>query len=318
MDETIPQLENIPAAAQASSDFFSNIDLGPVGASVCAGLAVTMATLVIVDFISYASIRYKERYIKEAAIELDDVLLQMPAGKIFDVSLAVSALVGFLALAVLCISSSNWSWAKSLIIGGGSALIAFPAPRLYLRFLKKRRLERFNEQLEDALSSMSSALKAGFSINQAIEVVAEENKKPISVEFRLLLQEIRLGVPLDEALLKMVQRLESIDFELVASAIITARQTGGELTVILERLAGVIRERMRISNRLRALTAQGKLQAYLIGAMPFLLMFAMAYIAPDMMSHFFASLIGILIIIGAILFVVAGFFVIRKITTIDI
>ncbi|OGV47935.1 MAG: hypothetical protein A2017_10975 [Lentisphaerae bacterium GWF2_44_16] len=293
------------------------INLG-ILACVSAGLSVTMATLVIVDFVSYASSRYKERYIKEAAVELDDVLLQMPAGKIFDVSLACAALGAFLGIVILCISGSNWSWAKTIFVGVIGAGITFPAPRLILKHLKKQRLLRFNEQLEDALSSMSSALKAGFSINQAIEVVAAENRKPISIEFRLLVQEIRLGVPLDEALQKMVDRLESQDFELVATAIITARQTGGELTLILERLASVIRERMRISGRLRALTAQGKLQAYLIGAMPFLLMFAMSYIAPDMMSAFLHSILGVLVIIGAILLVAAGFFIIRKITTIDI
>jgi tight adherence protein B len=185
-------------------------------------------------------------------------------------------------------------------------------------------MNMFNDQLEDALSSMSSSLKAGFSINQALEVVAEENKRPISVEFRLLVQEIRLGVPLDEALQKMVDRLECPDMELVSTAIITARQTGGELTAILDRLASVIRERMRINQRLRALTAQGRMQAYMIAAMPGLLLLAMSYIAPDMMSNFFNATvanvipIGILLIIGAFILVVIGFFVIKKITTIDI
>ena len=287
-------------------------------ASFSAMISVSMATLVIVDFVSFASTRYKERYIKEASVELDDVLLQMPAGKIFDLSLAMSALAIFLALIIVGFSSSSFSWQKATFISALAALLAFPTPRLYLRFLKRRRLERFNEQLEDALTSMSSALKAGFSINQAIEVVADENKQPISFEFRLLLQEIRLGVPLERALMNMEKRVESEDFELVSTAIITARQTGGELTLILERLASVIRERLRISGKLKALTAQGKLQAYLIGAMPFLLLFALTYVAPAMMNNFFNSIVGILIIIGAFIFVVIGFLVIRKITTIDI
>jgi tight adherence protein B len=287
-------------------------------ASGCSGLSVTLATLVIVDFIGFASNRYREKYVEEASVELDDVLLQMPAAKIFDLSLALSALAGFLAAVIAGLSSSEWSSAKLLFFGVLAALLAFPSPRLYLRYLHKRRMIMFNEQLEDALSAMSSALKAGFSINQALETVAEENKRPISVEFRLLVQEIRLGVPLDEALQKMVNRLDSPDFELVATAIITARQTGGEITVILDRLGSVIRERMRIEGRLRALTAQGKLQAYLIGAMPFMLMIAMAYIAPDMMSNFFHSIFGLLLMLGAIVFVVIGFFVIKKITTIDI
>ncbi len=295
-----------------------NIPVEMILASFCAGMSVVMATLVIVDFVSYASNRYRERYLEETAVELDDILIQMPPGRILDVSLAVSALAGFLALVGLGVITRNWSWPKAVFVACLSAGLAFPAPRFYLRFRKRRRLERFNEQLEDALLSMSSALKAGFSINQAIEAVAAENRPPISIEFRLLIQEIRLGVPLEEALQNLCDRMRSDDFELVATAIITARQTGGELTTIFERLAAMIRERMRISGRLKALTAQGRLQSYIVGAMPFLLMFVLNYIAPDMMSVFFNSIAGIGMILGATVLVVIGFFSIRKITDIDI
>jgi tight adherence protein B len=287
-------------------------------ASLCAGVSVTFATLVIVEFASFVSARYKEKYLRETAVELDDVLLQMPAGRIFDLTIAISGLSAFLSLIVFGMASTNWSWPKAAFIAALAAVVTFPAPRLYLKFLGKRRIEKFNEQLEDALNSMSSALKAGFSINQAVEVIAAENRNPISIEFRLLLQEIRLGIPLEQALENMVKRLGSDDFELVATAILTARQTGGELTVIFERLAGMIRERMRISGKLRALTAQGRLQSYVVGAMPFLLMIVMNYIAPDMMGAFFNSMAGIMLILGAVMLVVMGFLVIRKITNIDI
>lgn len=287
-------------------------------ASLCSGISILLLTLVVVEFFAYTSKTYKERYLKEAAVELDDVLLQMPPGRIFDLSLALSFLASFLGIASLALFTANWSWPKAIFIGLVLALVAFPAPRLYLKHKKKARLILFNDQLEDALTSMSSALRSGFSINQAIEVVAQENRRPISVEFRLLMQEIRLGVPIDEALQKMVERLQSDDFELVATAIITARQTGGELTVIFQRLAGVIRERNRIQGRLRSMTAQGRLQAYVVGAMPFVLMLAMNYVAPKMMSVFFNSVVGIAVMVGVCMLVIIGFLVIKKITTIDI
>ena len=125
-------------------------------------------------------------------------------------------------------------------------------------------------------------------------------------------------VNFDEAFEKMARRVGSADFELVVIAVITARQTGGELTSVLERLAGVIRERIRITNKLNALTAQGRLQAYIIGAMPFLLLAAMAKIAPDMVDAFFNSPLGLLIMLLVIGLVVTGFLIIRKITTIDV
>ncbi len=287
-------------------------------ASASAGLAALFATFVIIDFITYTSNQYKDKFDEEIAVDLDDLFLQMPPSKIFDLSLALGGIVSLLTIFVVGFSGESWSWTKvgifTFILGGG----AFILPRVYLKFLRKKRLKEFNIQLEDALTSMSSALKAGFSINQAIEVIVNERKKPISVEFRLLVQELRLGIPLEDALQNMVDRIQSEDFELVATAIATARETGGELTVTLERLASMIRERMRIKGKLDAMTAQGKIQAYVIGGMPFLFMFVLTYVAPDMMSAFFNNLIGIIAIIGAGVWTIIGFFVIRKITTIDI
>jgi tight adherence protein B len=289
-----------------------------IAAAGAAGVSVLLLTLVIAEFFAYTSKTYKEKFIQEASTELDDVLLQLPPGRILDFSLALSAIAAFIGVAVLALWSNSWSWPKVIFISGSLAIGAFPLPRIYLRIKKKQRLVMFNEQLEDALTSMSSALKAGFSINQALETVAQDNRRPISVEFRLLVQEIRLGVHLETALHNMEERMQSDDLELVSTAIITARQTGGELTVIFERLAGVIRERSRIQGKIRSLTAQGRLQAIIVAAMPYMLMLAMSYIAPQMMSMFFNSLIGILMIVGVTILVIIGFLVIQKITTIDI
>ena len=277
--------------------------------------AVICATIVIVEFFTFTSARYKEKFLEETAAEMDEVLLTLPPGKILDLSLALSAFIAVLAVGFY---TDNLSIVRLVIVALIAAVAAFPIPRVILKHLRKERMNKFNLQLEDALLSISGSLKAGFSINQALDTVANQNRSPISFEFRLLMHEIRLGVSLDTALEKMNKRLDSPDFELIAMAIITARQTGGELTAILERLAGVIRERVRISGRIKALTAQGRLQAVIIGLMPFALFFAMMYVAPDMMNSFFSSVVGILFLMGVIILDVMGFIVIRKITTIDI
>ena len=293
-------------------------DLREIIASLSAGLSIMLMTMVIAEFFAYTSKIYREKYITEAATELDDVLLNMPPGRILDLSLALAAVTGFLAVTVFVIWSTSYTWPKAAFIALIAGLPAFFAPRLYLRHKKRMRLVAFNTQLEDALQSMSSSLKAGFSINQALETVAQEHPRPISVEFRLLVQEIRLGVHLEKALQNMEDRMQSEDLELVSTAIITARQTGGNLTAIFERLAGVIRERTRIQGKIRSLTAQGTLQAYIVGSMPFILMFAMNYVAPKMMSVFFENVIGILLIAAVVLLVGIGFLSIKKITKIDI
>ncbi len=286
--------------------------------SICAGLCAASSTLVIVDFVVFASMRYRERYLQEASVELDDVLLSMPASKVFDLTLAVSGLCGFLTILLMASFSDNFTWLRGLVLGAVVALVTFPLPRFGLRILRKQRLKKFNEQLEDALNSMSSALKAGFSINQAIEAIANENRPPISFEFRLLVQEIRLGVPLEQALDNLGNRMKSVDFELVNTAIVTARQTGGELTMIFERLASVIRERARINNKINAMTSQGRLQTIIISLVPLVLLFALSKVMPETMSAFFNSWIGIAAMLVSATLTVCGCLMIHKIINIDI
>jgi tight adherence protein B len=287
-------------------------------AALFVGLASSLGLIVIINAVSGVSARYKERYLQETAVVMDDVLLSMPPSRVLDFSLIFAAVGAFAAVGGVGYYTGSLNWPKIIIFGLIGAVAAFPLPRIYLSFLRKQRLRKFNEQLEDALLSMSSSLKAGFSINQALEVIAEENRHPISFEFNLLIQELRLGVTLETALDNMSRRLDCPDFELVAVSILTARQTGGELTATLERLAGVIRERVRITARIRALTAQGRMQAVIIALMPFALFFAMMNIVPDMMTSFFSTVAGVLSLLAVIILVVIGFLTIRKITNIDI
>jgi tight adherence protein B len=285
---------------------------------LCAFCAVTLAMLGLIDFGVYVAARYRERYLEEAKTELDDILIQLPANRLLDLSITLSVVGAIITVVCVSTRSEQMNWGlgvlAALVVGGA----LFPLPRLVLRLLKKQRLTKFNIQLEDALGMMSSSLKAGFSINQALEKVAEQEIHPIAVEFRLLMQELQLGVPLDQALDNMSRRIGSEDFELVAVAIITARQTGGELTETLERVAALIRERGRINNKVRALTAMGRLQAIMIGAMPFLLLWGMYLISPAMMESFVHSFAGVVSISAVVIFVICGFLAIRKITNVEV
>ncbi len=290
----------------------------PFVPAFCAFAGVLLATFVITDFLSYVSSRYRERYLKEAALELDDVLLQMPAARIFDLSVALAIGGAFVVMLGMLMIQQDFAWKSSLILALVVAVGLFPVPRIVLRVLRRRRLSKFNLQLEDALGNMASSLKAGFSILQAIDEVAGQNKYPISVEFRLLMQEIQLGVDLDTALENMNHRLGSMDFELVAAAISTARQTGGELPSTLERLAAVIRERLRIENKVRALTSQGRLQIVVICLMPFMLLLGLVYFNPAMSKLFFGTWLGLGGLAVVVVLMVGCFVVTRKIINIEV
>ena len=267
--------------------------------SLFAFCSVFFATLVLIEFGIYVAGRYRERFLEEAGTELDDVLIQMPAGRVLDISLGL-ATAGVIATAILLstqVESFSWKWGALVAFGVGAVL--FMVPRIILRYLKKRRLQKFN-------------------INQALDEVAGQNIHPVSVEFRLLTQEIRLGVPLEQALENMNSRLGSDDFELVATAVLTARQTGGELTGTLERVAALIRERVKIANKVRALTAVGRLQAIIIAAMPFFLLYMMTRVSPELMGEFLHSFAGVMAVILVVILDLLGFLWIRKITTIEV
>ncbi|MBE6391947.1 MAG: hypothetical protein E7042_07105 [Lentisphaerae bacterium] len=285
---------------------------------VCAFGSVLFAAIAIIDFGIYIATRYRERYLQEARTELDDILIQIPAARVLDISIAFSAVGVVLSILTLSFSAEKVSFQTLLIISLCSACVLFPIPRFILRYLKIRRLNKFSTQLEDALNMISGALKAGFSINQALEEVADQDIHPLSVEFRLLTQEIRLGVTLEQALENMSRRIESEDFELVAVAISTARKTGGELTSTLSRVAALIRERVRIAQKVRALTAMGRMQAIMIGLMPFLLLLGMYHVSPHLIRTFFSTPIGLISLIAVVLMDIAGFLWIRKITKIEV
>jgi tight adherence protein B len=165
---------------------------------------------------------------------------------------------------------------------------------------------------------MSNALKAGFSITQAVESVVKEGQNPIAQEFSLFLQETRVGVGFSEALNNLDRRVGSDDLTLVVMAIDTARKTGGNLTEIFEKIASTIRERLRIEGRIRTLTAQGRLQGWIVGAMPVIIGIAMMIVDPTLMLPFLHSRVGLVVIGAVAVLILAGGLVIRKIIRIDI
>ena len=188
----------------------------------------------------------------------------------------------------------------------------------YARWLNARYVRRFDEQLTDALGTMSNALRAGFSISQAFESVAEADLHPISDEFELLLQQLRVGMSFDDALASMEKRIGSDDLTLVVTSIDIARKTGGNLTEIFDSISETIRGRMRIERKVRTLTAQGRLQGLIVSLMPFLLCIIMTVMKPGLMIPFLTSLRGLGCLAAASAMVLVGWLIIRKIVTIKV
>lgn len=261
---------------------------------------------------------YASEYTSDTARQFEDLFLFISPAQM----LLLSRLAGVMIFFLLFIMVGNMNSPAGLIRGSIAGLlggmVALFIPRLLLKVLKERRLERFNNQLVNALTGMSNALKAGFSIQQAFESVVKEGEAPISQEFALFLQQLRVGVPFEEALGDMDTRMKSEDLTLMIQSIEIARQTGGNLTEVFDRIAEVIRERQRIEGKIKSLTAQGKIQGFVVGAMPFALGLALYLLDPQMMRAFITAPVGMIILAVVVVMEICGTLMIRKIVTIDV
>ena len=259
-----------------------------------------------------------DTYEDEMARTLESMFLFVPARRLVELGWMAAGVVFMVAMLPFCRLEPPWvlpvGMAVALVLAAG----AFCLPRVVVNWLRTRRLERFNLQLLEALPMMANALRAGFSINQAFESVAEGTDAPMSQEISLFLQQLRVGVSFSEALAALDERVGSEDLTLVCTAIDIARRSGGNLTEIFDSIAETIRARLRIHQHVRTLTAQGCLQGLIIGAMPFLLGIGMAIFKPNLMLPFLGSLIGVITVVAVTLMVALGGLLIRKIVNIDV
>lgn len=287
-------------------------------APACFGLGFAGMAYVLIQAFAAGTEAYSEAYSEQTARQFEDVFLFIPSRRLEEIRWT-GTVVAFLVFFFLTGDfHSTGGFTVGFFIGLIAAGFAMNLPSWLLKILKKRRLTKFNSQLVNTLISMSNALKAGFSISQAIESVVKEGEHPISQEFDVFLQQTRVGVSFSEGLANMEQRVGSEDLSLVVMAIETARKTGGNLTEILEVISKTIRERMRIENRIRTLTAQGRLQGIVVGAMPVVICIALLIVDPDLMKPFLYSWVGIITLVIVSLLIAAGGVVIRKIVNIDV
>lgn len=286
--------------------------------AVLFGLCIGGLVFVFARAFASGAQAYAGAHSEKTAEAFADIFLFIPPRRIAEIGWVGAGIVFVFFTAVFFDLDSPASTVVGLALGVVGGVGAFMLPSKVLLIIKERRRNRFNVQLVDALVHMSNALKAGFSINQAFETVVENGDNPIAQEFQLFLQQTRLGIGFNEALQNMDQRVGSDDLTLVCTAIDIARRTGGNLTEIFDKISLTIRERMRIESRVRTLTAQGRLQGIIVGAMPLVLGVAMTLLRPGMMIPFLKSMTGMIAVAGVLVLITLGGLMIRKIIRIDV
>lgn len=210
---------------------------------------------------------------------------------------------------------------QSIIFGLIGLIIGATLPRMYVKRLQGQRLMRFNDQLADMLNLMVNGLRAGYSTMQAMEAVAKEMPAPICDEFRRVVQEMQLGLPMDRALDNLLRRIPSDDLDLVIAAINVQREVGGNLAEILDTISHTIRERVRIKGEIRVLTAQVVYSGRFLAMMPLFISLALWVLNRPYMMQFFnpeTRTIGLIMLTVGAIMIIAGYFVMMRIADIEV
>lgn len=198
-------------------------------------------------------------------------------------------------------------------------LLGFFGFGFYVRWRQNRRIVEFENQLVDVLNLLINSLRAGFSLLQAMDAVAKEMPPPAGEEFRRVVQEIQLGIPMEDALDNLLRRLPSPDLDLVVTAMKINRTVGGPLTELLETVVETIRERIRLKGEIRALTAQVRYSGMILALLPIALFLILMRIAPDYVGEFLRNGLAGYIVMGLALFLIGtGYYVMRRLGEIEV
>jgi len=253
-------------------------------------------------------IGYKETFTESASANMSDMFMAVDANRLFQFNL----------IAIFVLPILTWFLLGDPITTIAIfCLVAF-MPTMIYRSMRKRRLRTFEEQLPDALLMMAGSMKAGASLNIALENLVEEQPVPLSQEFELFMREQRIGTDFDVSLQHMEKRLPIQDFAMLSSALRINREIGGNLATIMESLGDTLRRKHQMEGKIESLTAQGKLQGVVMTGLPVLLAFLLYMLEPASMEKLWTTTIG-WIVLSIILFMeILGYIMIQKITAIDV
>jgi tight adherence protein B len=239
---------------------------------------------------------------------IDQAGIPMKAGALVLGILSLGGLAFLLVLYLL----------DNLLLAFVAAFIAGSLPYLYVRRRKRKRKEEFESLLPEAMDIMTNALKAGFSFESALSMVAREIPDPVGIEFAVAFEEQNLGASLSEALSNMEKRIESEDLGLFITALLIQRKTGGNLVEILEKIGNTIRERFRLRREVRIFTAQGRFSGFILVLLPMVVAVAISVLNPEYLKILLVERIGNYLLGAAIIMQIVGIWLIRRIINIQI
>jgi tight adherence protein B len=245
--------------------------------------------------------------------ELDKLLQQSGSTWSVTVFAVITLIVGVGAFVLVSfVPLLHWAFCALIAVGAGAL------PLLYILRKRHKRMQHIEQQLPDALDLISRALKAGHAFPSGLQMVSEEAKDPIAGEFRIVHDEVNFGVAVPTALMNLANRVPSTDMRYFIIAVLIQRETGGNLTELLGNISTLIRERLKLLGKVRVLSAEGRMSAWILCALPFVLAGVINLIHPKFMAVLWTDPMGLKMIYAALVMMVLGALWMRKIIRIRV
>ena len=234
-----------------------------------------------------------------------------------DVKMTVAAFIFLSAMSFVAAYVGIFFALRFHLVALGVASLAMFIPFFYIRHKRNARFWKFEEQFPEAIDLIARALRAGHAFTTALAMVAEEIPAPVGTEFRLLYDRQNYGMPLDEAMKDLADRIPLLDARFFVTAVLMQRETGGNLAEVLDNLANVIRERFQVKRQVRVLTAHGRITGWVLAGFPPALALAMFIMSPGHLNVMVEDPLGIQMIVAAVLMQIIGTLLIRKLVNIE-
>jgi tight adherence protein B len=234
--------------------------------------------------------------------------LRLTVGEFLILQTAAAGVVAMLA----------WLLSGAMFVGILFGAVGWFVPKIWLGRRQSGRLKAFNNQLADTIALMSNSLRSGLSLVQSMEMISREAEPPVAEEFQRVVREIGLGVGPQEALLHLVRRVASDDLELLVTAILVQFEIGGNLSRILDSIANTIRERVKLHGEIRTMSAQGRMAGYVLSGLPVAIGGLLMLIAPSYMGALFSPGPWLVLPVMAVVGIIMGTLVIRKLVAIEV
>lgn len=272
-------------------------------------VCVVLLTRMLVPAFRLRADRFLQQALQKVESDVDVVYLELEAKQVL-----LATVVSTLAALLFGLLLTDGVLLMGLMFG----VAGYFLPKVYFRTQRIRRLHKLEDQLVTAIEMLSNALKAGTNLTKALAMIPAEMPPPISQEIALVLREMEVGRRLEEAMANLSRRVKSEEFDLVVTAINIARETGGNLAEVFDRIAKTIRERKEIIGKIKALTAEGKMQGIFVGLLPLFLGVVLTFLDPEMMKPMFTTTWGYFLLGCIVVLEVLGAFAIKHVLQVDV